>query len=156
MNTAEMPTTQDARIEAAFGQPLAVLYARAQAGTAQHPVDQVLELRSFLAVVEGHASAARERLHQATDPRRGGLYDMPLQDLRFQTDLLEAALGTGRRYGRAVAELLAGLTRDTVPVDRPALYAKAAEPPAPAAEPAAVPETIRGEAVGAGTGRHRR
>ncbi len=100
-----MPTSQDAGIEEAFGRPLAELYAQAAAGTAVPGVQQVLELRSFLAVVEDQAAKARDRIHQATGPAADP-QAVPLADLRFRTDLLEAALEVGAKYRRALQDLV--------------------------------------------------
>jgi hypothetical protein len=121
MSVTEMPTSQDAAIVEALGRPLAVLYAGATAGTAEPVVQRVLELRSFLALVEDQAAKIRDRIRHAVDPA-GGLYSVSLQDLRFQTALLEAALDVGRTYGQTLQELLAATPTPCPPRHRPAQF----------------------------------
>lgn len=119
MTSAEMPTTQDRAIVNALGRPLDVLYARAAAGTADPVVQRVLELRSFLAVIEDQAGKARDRIHQATGPHND-LYGLSGQDLRFQTALLEATQEAGRRYEQMLRELLPAMSTPTSSQRRPA------------------------------------
>jgi hypothetical protein len=157
MNAAEMPTTQDTAIVEALGRPLSVLYAQAAAGTVEPMVQRVLELRSFLALVEDQAGKTRDRIRQATDPA-GDPYSVSAQHLRFQTELLEAALEVGRTYGQTLRELLAATPTDSPPSRRPVQFTQskiaAISPrdggltarPGPAGEPA----------VEVGAGRHRR
>lgn len=157
MNATEMPTTQDAAIEESLGRPLAVLYARAAASIADPAVQRVLELRSFLAVVEDQAGKARDRIHQATGPQ-GGLYDLSAQDLRVQTALLEAALETGRTYAQTLQELIQTRSAGMSPRRRPVQFAqpRIAALPAPDGGLTARPGTALEPAVEVGAGRHRR
>lgn len=156
MNAAEMPTTQDTAIVEALGRPLTVLYAQAAGGTVEPMVQRVLELRSFLALVEDQAVKTRDRIRQAADPA-GDLYSVPARHLRWQTAQLEEALDVGRKYGQTLQELLAATSTQSPPGHRPvqftpskiaaisALGGGLTARPGPAGEPAA----------GAGAGRHR-
>lgn len=157
MNATEMPTTHDTAIVEALGRPLAVLYAQAVAATSEPTLQRVLELRSFLALVEDQAAKTRERIRQAVDPT-GDLYSVDPQHLRFQTAMLEAALDVGRTYGQTLRELLAAAPSDFLPTRRPVQFTQSkiaaisasdgglSTRPGPAGEPA----------VGVGAGRHRR
>lgn len=155
MNAAEMPSTQDAVIVEAFGRPLAVLYARAAAGTVEPAVQRVLELRSFLALVEDQAAKVRQRILQAVDPA-GDLYAFSGQDLRFQSAMLEAALDTGRTYGKTLRGLLPAGVAHSAPSRRPVQFtqSKIAAISAPDGTLAARPGTAL-PAAEASTGRHR-
>jgi hypothetical protein len=156
MNSTEMPTTQDTAIVNAFGLPLDVLYARAAAGTADPGVQRVLELRSFLAVIEDQAGKARDRIHRATGPQ-DGLYSLSGPDLRFRIALLESAQAVGRRYEQMLRELLPAMST-------PAPSQRRSEQFAPSEIAAISPLegglTVRpgpgGELAGVSAGRHRR
>jgi len=150
MNSTEMSTTQDAGIVSALGLPLDVLYARAAAGTADSGVQRVLELRSFLAVIEDQAGKARDRIHGATGPQ-ADLYSLSGQDLRFQTALLESAQEVGRRYEQMLRELLPAMSTPTPSQRRPDHFtrSKIATISPLDGGPAA-------ELAGVGAGRHRR
>ncbi|WP_433892610.1 hypothetical protein [Streptomyces sp. CA-111067] len=158
MNPAERPTTQDTAIVEALGRPLTVLYTQAAAGAAEPAVQRVLELRSFLALVEDQAVKTRDRIRQAADPA-GDLYSVPARHLRWQTELLEQTLEVGRRYGHTLRELLGVPPADTSPSRRPVQFTQSkiatisprdgglTARPGPADAPVA---------AGAGAGRHRR
>nr|WSX75887.1 hypothetical protein OH826_19740 [Streptomyces sp. NBC_00899] len=157
MNTNEMPTTQDTAIVEAFGSPLAVLYSQAAAGAAEPALQGVLELRSFLALVEDQAAKIRFRIGQAVDPA-GDLYAFSGQDLRFQTALLEAALDTGRKYGQTLQELLLATPAQSPPSRRPVQFtqSKIAAISAPDGGLTSRTATPLEPATGVGAGRHRR
>ncbi|WUH90344.1 hypothetical protein OG900_09680 [Streptomyces sp. NBC_00433] len=157
MNSAEMPTTQDTAIVEALGRPLDVLYAQAAAGTVDPMVQRVLELRSFLALVEDQAGKTRDRIRQAVDPE-GDLYGVSAQHLRFQTELLEAALEVGRTYGQTLRELLGAPPTDSPPGRRPVQFtqSKIAAISAPGGGLTVRPGPAAEPAVEAGVGRHRR
>jgi hypothetical protein len=121
MTSAEMPTTQDTAIVNALGRPLDVLYARAAAGTADLVVQRVLELRSFLAVIEDQAGKARDRIHRATGPLND-LYGLSAENLQFQTALLEAAQAAGRRYEQMLRELLPAMSAPAPSQRRPVRF----------------------------------
>ncbi|MEE4543996.1 hypothetical protein V2S66_18720 [Streptomyces sp. V4-01] len=157
MNAAEMPTTQDTAIVEALGRPLTVLYTQAVAGTAEPAVQRVLELRSFLALVEDQAAKICHRIRLAVDPA-GDLYGADPQHLRFQTALLEAALETGRTYRRTLQELLAVTPAASPPNRRPVQFtqSKIAAISAPDGRLTARPGPAGEPVVEAGAGRHRR
>lgn len=157
MNSSELPTTQDTAIVEALGRPLDVLYAAAVAGTAEPAVQRVLELRSFLALVEDQAGKIRDRIRQAVDPA-GDLYGVSAQDLRFQTALLEAALDIGRTYGQTLQELLAVKPPVSPPNRRPVQFtqSKTAAIAAPGGGLTARPGPAGEPAAEVGAGRHRR
>lgn len=157
MNAAEMPTTQDTAIVEAFGRPLDVLYGQAAAGTVEPMVQRVLELRSFLALVEDQASKIRDRIRQGVDPA-GDLYGMDPRHLWFQTDLLEAALETGRTYGQTLRELLGAPPTDSPPTSRPVQFtqSKIAAISASGGGLTVRPGPAGERTVEMGAGRHRR
>jgi hypothetical protein len=157
MNAAEMPSTQDAAIAEALGWPLAVLYSRAAAGTVEPRAQRVLELRSFLAVVEDQAGKARDRIHHATGPQ-GDLYRLSPQDLRFHASLLEAAQAAGRLYDQMLRELLPEMPAPNAAQHRAVQFtpSKIAAISPREGGLAARPGQVGGPAAGVDAGRHRR
>lgn len=158
MNSAEMPTTQDTAIVEALGRPLDVLYAQAAAGTADPVVQRVLELRSFLAVIEDQAGKARDSIHRATAPG-GDLYGLPSQILGFQTTLLEAAQAAGRRYAQMLHEVLPAIPTYDSSQRRPVQFIQSKIAAISAAEGGGLtarPGPAGEPAVEVGAGRHRR
>jgi hypothetical protein len=152
MNTAEMPSSHDARIEEAFGQPLAVLYGRAEVGAAAPEVHRALELRSFLAAVERAAIVARDRLHETTRPQ-SSLHGLSREDLRLNADLLEEAIDIAAKYGRELSGLLPASTQPSSSHSaEPGITPLSASRSALTTSSGPVPEPT----VEAGTGRHRR
>lgn len=152
-----MPTTQDGAIVEALGRPLTVLYAQAASGTVEPMVQRVVELRSFLALVEDQAVKTRDRIRQAVDPA-GDLYSVEPRHLRFQAELLEAALEVGRTYGQTLQELLAATPTPSPPSRRPVQFtqSKIAAISVPGGGLTARPGPAGEPAAGAGAGRHRR
>jgi hypothetical protein len=157
MNTTQMPTSQDTRIEEAFGQPLAVLYARAAAGSATPGVQRALELRSFLAVIEDQAAKTRERVHQATRPA-DSLYGISPADLRFDVSFLEATLKAGVKHRETLEELLRATPAVASQPRRPVRFtqAKAAAVSVPGSGLTAQPGAVQDALGETGAGRHRR
>jgi len=157
MNAAEMPTTQDTAIVEALGRPLAVLYAQAAAGTVEPMAQRVLELRSWLAMVEDQTLQTRLRIHHAT-AGAADLYGLSTDDLRFDVAFLDATLRAGRRCAQALGELL-----QTVPAGPPLTQrqveftqAKIAAISAPGGGLTVRPGPVGESALEAGAGRHRR
>jgi hypothetical protein len=114
VSSADLPSSQDSRIEEAFGEPVTRLYAQAMAGSADPGVQKALELRSFLAVVEDQAVRTRDSIHQATDPA-GELHAVSGADLRFDVRFLEATLKSAGKYIETLDELIRDVKAQPTP-----------------------------------------
>ncbi|MGW6742813.1 hypothetical protein ACWGDX_19175 [Streptomyces sp. NPDC055025] len=105
MSVSTRPSSQDSRLEEAFGAPVADLYQTATGPGASAALLRALELRSFLAVAEEQVSRVRDRVHEATAPDRD-MDDLSADDLRMDAQWLQAALSTRDDHRAALGELL--------------------------------------------------
>ncbi|MFJ8676304.1 hypothetical protein [Streptomyces sp. NPDC093589] len=139
MSVTAKATSQDARLEAAFGAPVPELYAQATSPGASPALVRALELRSFLAVAEEQVARVRDRIHQATSPSRG-MGELSADQLRCDAQWMEAALAGRDGYVAALGELLKTMPPPAPQPRRPMRFtqpkATVSVPPAPAAAPA--------------------
>ncbi|MER5567191.1 hypothetical protein ABT083_13405 [Streptomyces goshikiensis] len=105
MSASAKPSSQDARLEEAFGISLARLYAAAAAGDATPAEHRALELRSFLALAEEQVACVRDRVHQYTAPE-ADMGTLSASELRFDAQWMDTALSVRIRYVTALGELL--------------------------------------------------
>ncbi|MEU2874115.1 hypothetical protein ABZ769_33790 [Streptomyces olivoreticuli] len=141
MSVITKPTSQDELLEAAFGAPVAELYASATAPEASAALRRALELRSFLAVAEEQVARVRDRVHEATAADRD-MGELSAAGLRMDAEWLEAALSTRDDHRTALGELLR-----TMPPLGPAPAVQFAQPRITTALPPAVPAAPRAGAV---------
>ncbi|CAM5571604.1 hypothetical protein [Streptomyces aurantiogriseus] len=105
MSVRDKPCTQDARLREVFGAPVAKLYATAVSPDASAALTRALELRSFLALAEEQVARIRDRVHEAMAPERD-MDELSADDLRMDTQWLEAALHARDGYRAALGDLL--------------------------------------------------
>lgn len=141
MSVIDKTTSRDAALQDAFGAEVAELYAQAARGEANAALQRALELRSFLAVAEEQVVRVRDRVHTApaTD---GGVDDLSAEDLRWDTDWLEAALASRDGYTAALDELLR-----TMPAPTQAAASRAQLSPKITATAPLAPATSRAAAM---------
>lgn len=105
MSVRDKPCTQDARLHEAFGVPVTDLYEQAAGPDASAAITRALELRGFLALAEEQVARIRDRVHEAMAPERD-MDEMSADDLRMDTQWLEAALAARDGYRAALDDLL--------------------------------------------------
>ncbi|MFB7328649.1 hypothetical protein [Streptomyces sp. NPDC056190] len=138
MSVRDKPCTQDARLHEVFGVPVTDLYEQAAGPDASAAITRALELRSFLALAEEQVARIRDRVHEAMAPERD-MDELSADDLRMDTQWLEAALAARDGYRAALDDLL----RTMPPLHQQARPARFAQqtvtttlPPAAAPAPA--------------------
>ncbi|MFE9308130.1 hypothetical protein ACFYM5_10560 [Streptomyces sp. NPDC006706] len=105
MSVRDKPCTQDARLHEVFGAPVTDLYEQAAGPDASAAITRALELRSFLALAEEQVARIRDRVHEAMTPERD-MDELSADDLRMDTQWLEAALAARDGYRAALDDLL--------------------------------------------------
>ncbi|MFF4822716.1 hypothetical protein ACWDAO_01850 [Streptomyces sp. NPDC001212] len=105
MSVRDKPCTQDARLHEVFGTPVTDLYEQAADPDASAAITRALELRSFLALAEEQVARIRDRVHEAMAPDRD-MDELSADDLRMDTQWLEAALAARDGYRAALDDLL--------------------------------------------------
>ncbi|SEO73866.1 hypothetical protein [Actinacidiphila rubida] len=157
MNAAEMPTTQDSAIVEAFGRPMDVLYTQVETGEALPALVRVLELRSWLAMVEDQAVQTRQRIHEAR-AKAVDLYGTSADDLRFDVAVLEATQRVGLRYAETLGELLQNAPATSPTARRPVSFTHATAHAVATADGALTVRPVRTSerVTEVGAGRHRR
>ncbi|KUN02131.1 hypothetical protein AQI95_29100 [Streptomyces yokosukanensis] len=136
MSVQSKPSTADGRLHQVFGAPVAELYDRAVGPDASAALIRAMELRSFLALAEEQVARVRDRVHQAMAPERD-MGELSAEDLRMDTQWLQAALDARLGYRTALDELLRSMpppgrqpwpVRTVQPTVRTSLPASAAAP----------------------------
>ncbi|MGW4345303.1 hypothetical protein ACWEL8_09525 [Streptomyces sp. NPDC004690] len=120
-------STVDAELEKIFGTPVTTLYEAAVASDASPALTRVLELRSFLVAIEEQVARVRDRVHEAMAPDRD-MDELSSGRLRFDAEMLEAALEARTSYRAAIGDLL----RTMPPADRQPRGIRTAQPRAAA------------------------
>ena len=137
MSVTDKTSSQDGLLEQTFGAPVRDLYEQAVGPDASAALLRALELRSFLAVAEEQVARVRDRIHQATSDDRD-MNELSADDLRFDTQWLEAALAGRDGYVAALGQLLRTMPppgpvpRRPVRLTQPTTTTTTALPPAPA------------------------
>ncbi|MFF4767417.1 hypothetical protein ACFY1V_12970 [Streptomyces sp. NPDC001255] len=132
MSARELPSSFDARLEAAFGARLPELYSRAVAAAPPAELPHAMELRSFLALVEKEVGRVRDHIHAHTAPDRA-IWHLSAVAVRTDAERLEAALSARKGYCKALASVIA---RQRAAQRTTSLHARAASPaPAPGTAP---------------------
>ncbi|GLV88721.1 hypothetical protein Slala04_01750 [Streptomyces lavendulae subsp. lavendulae] len=140
MSASTKPSSQDIRLEEVFGAPVGELYEQAAAGIAPPSVSRALELRSFLALTEEQVARVRDRVYAAMAPDRD-MNELSADQLRMDSQWMDAALSARGEYLTALGELLKTMPAPTNPPRRPVAFdqsplaARLSPRPAPAALP---------------------
>ncbi|MFE7803763.1 hypothetical protein ACFU51_03665 [Streptomyces sp. NPDC057430] len=140
MSASTKPSSQDIRLEEVFGAPVGELYEQAAAGNAPPSVSRALELRSFLALTEEQVARVRDRVYAAMAPDRD-MNELSADQLRMDSQWMDAALSARGEYLTALGELLKTMPAPTNPpslpvaFDQSRLAARLSPRPAPAALP---------------------
>ncbi|MFI0743311.1 hypothetical protein ACH4PU_35340 [Streptomyces sp. NPDC021100] len=143
MSVITKPSSQDRRLEDAFGSVIGVLYERALTDEAPAALRRAMELRSFLALAEEQVARVRDRVHQATGPDRD-MDELSAEELRMDAQWLEAALDARDGYRVALDELLRTMPSSLPARPRPV---QLVQPKATTALPPAAPAPGRAGAA---------
>ncbi|MFF3372066.1 hypothetical protein ACFYXF_03810 [Streptomyces sp. NPDC002680] len=136
MSVIDKTSSQDNLLEQTFGAPVRDLYTQASDRDASQALRRALELRSFLVIAEEQVARVRDRVHEATAADRG-MGELSADDLRFDSQWMEAALSGRNGYVAAIHQLLRTMPpRGGAPHRRPVRFAQptitSALPPVPA------------------------
>ncbi|MET9013930.1 hypothetical protein ABZX74_23875 [Streptomyces olivaceoviridis] len=105
MSARLKPSSADDQLHQVFGAPVGDLYTVAVRPDASPALSRALELRSFLALAEEQVAQVRDRVHEAMAADRD-MDELSAEDLRMDSQWLEAALDARNGYRTALDDLL--------------------------------------------------
>ncbi|WP_435058215.1 hypothetical protein [Streptomyces sp. bgisy060] len=95
----------DSELQEVFGAPVCELHEAACGADASPALARAMELRAFLALAEEQVARVRDRVHADMRPDRD-MGELSADQLRFDSQWLEAALDARDGYRTALGELL--------------------------------------------------